>query len=210
MNHIFFNISQGSHINLYLSYTSVSIALLFNNSQQIDTPVPITKRKKIFPPASRATIENYLPRYELAVKKASKISDFDRLPATLLRKRKALVQDDLRQSDVDFVFSETLTTPDAGYNSLHHWLGRIIPPVKPNPCKFKLSKISRKIYEKNSGLKVADSHVALTSSSISKKKGKLLRRISTTISDLITSLCPSKIYCLPKHISLLIGQIFPR
>ena len=63
------------------------------------------------------------------------------------------MQDDLLQSDVDFVVSETLTTPGAGYNSLHHWLGRKNPPAKPTPCKFKLSKISRTIYEKNSGLK---------------------------------------------------------
>ena len=39
-------------------------------SQQIDTPVSIFKRKKTFPPASRATIESCLPRYELAAKVA--------------------------------------------------------------------------------------------------------------------------------------------
>ena len=62
------------------------------------------------------------------------------------------MQDDLLKTDADFVVSKSLTTPGAGYNSLHHWLGRTIPPAKPTPCKFKLSKISRKIYEKNSGL----------------------------------------------------------
>ena len=82
------------------------------------------------------------------------------------------MQDDLLKTDADFVVSESLTTPGAGYNSLHHWLGRTIPPAKPTPCKFKLSKISRKIYEKNSGLKVPDSHVALNSSSTSIKKEK--------------------------------------
>ena len=55
------------------------------------------------------------------------------------------MQNDLLQSDVDFVVLETLTTPGAGYNSLHHWLGRTIPPTKPIQCKFKLSNISRKI-----------------------------------------------------------------
>ena len=148
---------------------------LFNNSQQLDTQVLITKRKKTFPPASRYTIENCLPRYELAAKKASKITDFNRPSATLLRKRKALVQVDLLQSNVDFVLSETSTTPGAGYNSLHYWLGRTFPPAKLTPCKFKLRKISRKIYEKNSGFKVADSHIALTSSSTSKKKGKTIK-----------------------------------
>ena len=82
------------------------------------------------------------------------------------------MQEDLLQSDFDFVVLEKLTTPGAGYNSLHHWLGRTITPAKSIPCKFKLSKISRKIYEKNSGLKVDDSHISLTSSSTSKRQRK--------------------------------------
>ena len=79
---------------------------------------------------------------------------------------------DLLHSDVDFVVPETLTTPGAGYNSLHDWLNKQIPPAKPTPCKLKLSKISRKIYEKNPGLKVPASHVALTSFSTSRKNGE--------------------------------------
>ena len=65
-----------------------------------------------------------------------------------------------------------MTTPGAGYNSLHDWLDKQIPPAKPTPYKLKLSKISRKIYEKNPGLKVPDSHVALISFSTSKKNGE--------------------------------------
>ena len=50
------------------------------------------------------------------------------------------MQDDLLQTDADFVVSKSLTTPGAGYNSLHHWLDRTIPPAKPTPCKLNLVK----------------------------------------------------------------------
>ena len=82
------------------------------------------------------------------------------------------MQEDLLQSEFDFVVLEKLTTPGAGYNSFHHWLCRTISPAKSIPCKFKLSKISRKNYDKNLGLKVDDSHISLTSSSTSKRQRK--------------------------------------
>ena len=196
----------------YLSHTSVTVSLLslFRQLTAARYSSTYIKTKENFSQASQATIENCLPRYELAAKKASKISDFDWPSATLLQKRNALMQDDLLKSDVDFVVSDTLITPGAGYNALHHWLCRTIPPDKFIFCKFKLSKISRKIYEKNSGMKVDNSHIFLTFSSTSTKKRKRPRRISTTISDLIMSICQRKIYYLPNQISPLVGQIFPR
>ena len=64
------------------------------------------------------------------------------------RKKHALQQDDPLRHDIDFVVSEKLTAKEDGYHALHKWLARPIPPAQPKPSKFKLSKISRKIYEK--------------------------------------------------------------
>ena len=78
------------------------------------------------------------------------------------RKKHALQQDDPLRHDIDFVVSEKLTTKWAGYQVLHKWLGRPIPPVQLNKIKFKLSEILRKIYENNYGTKASDTQVFFT------------------------------------------------
>ena len=60
------------YLFILVLYICFPLLYSFNNSHQLDTPVPITKRKKTFPPISRATIENCLPCYKLAAKKLPK------------------------------------------------------------------------------------------------------------------------------------------
>ena len=71
------------------------------------------------------------------------------------------------ESDLDFVVLEKLIGSGYGYQALYKWLDILIPLVIFISCKFKLTKISRKMYEKNSGKKGDDSHVSLTSTSTS-------------------------------------------
>ena len=82
-----------------------------------------------------------ISRYELSAKVASIIYDHDLPSDIILKKRYALHQDNLLRSDVDFVVSQKLTTQGVGYQSLHKWIDRPVPPVKPKPCKLKLSEM---------------------------------------------------------------------
>ena len=120
------------------SYISIILAdPLFNSfhiqnffflekQNQLSPPSPST-RKRTFPTASRATVENCLLRSELVAKVASKIflQDLD----ILLKQIHAHCQDNLLRSDVDVVVSENITTQRARYQSLHKWLNIYISSI---------------------------------------------------------------------------------
>ena len=125
-----------------------------------------------------------ISRYELSAKVAWIIYDHDLPSDIFLKKRYALHQDNLLRSDVDFVVSQKLTTQGVGYQSLHKWIDRPVRPVKPKPCKLKLSEMWRKIYEKHSGTKVSDSRVSFTSTLHPSK------RITKTQKDVDSDLQP--------------------
>ena len=125
-------LSQLSNISCMIthsrSYISIILAdPLFNSfhiqnffflekPNQLSPPSPST-RKRTFPTASRATVENCLLRSELVAKVASKIflQDLD----ILLKQIHAHCQDNLLRSDVDVVVSENITTQRARCQSLH-------------------------------------------------------------------------------------------
>ena len=127
-------------------------------------------------PASRATIENCLPRYELAAKQI--IWTFWSWPAfshSLTQEKCSNARWSPRKL-CRFLSFRKLTTSDASYHSLYKWLGRSNSPIKLTIYKFKLSKRFKKIYEKNSGMKVDISQISLTSSSTTARKGKTFKK----------------------------------
>ena len=95
----------------------------------------------------------FFPRYELALKAASKLSD--KLFPSVVHQR--LVRH-YPNEEVDFVCSEHLTTPGNGHHTLHRSVAKHVDaltlPVPPRRREFKISAIIAAICENNIGTKV--------------------------------------------------------
>ena len=115
-------------------------------------------RLNSLPTAKMAVTRGIFPQYTLALKAASKVSDESKPSGDRRRLARHSPQD-----DVDFVFSDHLTTKGNGFHTLHksvnkraHALtGSIIPRTRP----FKILALTAAIHEKNTGTKVHPSRI---------------------------------------------------
>ena len=95
-----------------------------------------------------AVTRGIFPRYALALKAASKVSD-DSLPSSV---RRRLARHPPHE-DVDFVCSEHLTTSGNGYHTLHRSVtkraDKLRLSVPRHKRKFKISAITAAIHEQH-------------------------------------------------------------
>ena len=130
--------------------------------QQAITPFALSpqalSRLNTLPTAKMAVTRGIFPRYALALKAASKVSDESKPSGARRRLARHSPQD-----DVDFVCSEHLTTKGNGFHTLHKSVNKrahaLTGTITPRTRPFKISALTAAIHEKNTGTKVHPSRI---------------------------------------------------
>ena len=100
--------------------------------KKIGTHRPKKIPKNTMATAKHSVLRGCIPRYALALKAASKVSDESR-PSNVRSRLNRHSPDD----DVKFVVSQHLTTSGNGYHTLHKWIDKRVN------AKRKVSNLSR-------------------------------------------------------------------